>query len=162
MLPVARGWCSGLADQADSYLGEYFTSSGCERPSRLPQRQLFAFFAAISIPLLDACEVWVGTVAARQILLVERGVFTDQIPVSFADVGQRPQLAGCVFVSRGEPDLVAAEHVVAHGRDILRREDELCAALVDLRVLEQQNHVAQQLRVQLGVEFVDHYGAAAL
>ena len=78
------------------------------------------------------------------------------------DVGKRPQLAGLPLAARREPYLVAAEHVVSHGRHVLRREDELRAVLVDLGVLEQQDHVAQKLRVQLGVQLVNHHGAAAL
>lgn len=59
-----------------------------ERPSRLPLRQPFAFFAAMLVPLLDAGEVRVGAVTARQVLLVEGGVFADQIAVCLVDAGK--------------------------------------------------------------------------
>ena len=36
-----------------------------ERPSRLPLRQPFAFFATMLAPLLDAGEVRIGAVTAR-------------------------------------------------------------------------------------------------
>ena len=43
---------------------------------------------------LDAGEVRVGAVAARQVLLVEGRVLADQVAVGLVDVGERPQLAG--------------------------------------------------------------------
>lgn len=114
------------------------------------------------VPLLDAGEVRVGAVTARQVLLVEGCVLADQVTVGLVDVGERPQLAGLPLAARCEPYLVAAKHVVSHGGHVLRREDELRAVLVDLGVLKQQDHVAQKLRVQLGIQLVDDHGAAAL
>lgn len=61
-----------------------------ERPSRLPLRQSLDFFAAILIPLLNAREIRVGTIAARQVLLVECRVLADQVTICLVDVGERP------------------------------------------------------------------------
>ena len=56
------------------------------------------FFAAMLDPLLDAGEVRVGAVTARQVLLVESRVLADQVAVGLVDVGKRPQLAGFTVV----------------------------------------------------------------
>lgn len=58
------------------------------------------FLAAILVPLLDAGEVRVGAVTARQVLLVEGRVLADQVAVGLVDVGERPQLAGLPLAAR--------------------------------------------------------------
>lgn len=56
----------------------------------LTLRQSLDFFAAILIPLLNAREIRVSTIAARQVLLVECRVFADQVTICLVDVGERP------------------------------------------------------------------------
>lgn len=46
------------------------------------------FLAAMLAPLLDAGEVRVGAVTARQVLLVEGRVLADQVAVGLVDVGK--------------------------------------------------------------------------
>lgn len=86
-----------------------------ERPSRLPLRQPFDFFATMLIPLLDAGEVRIGTVATGQVLLVESRVLAYQITVCLVDIGERPQLARLPLAACSEPYLVTAEDIVSHG-----------------------------------------------
>ena len=56
----------------------------------LTLRQSLDFFAAILIPLLNAREIRVSTIAARQVLLVECRVLADQVAICLVDVGERP------------------------------------------------------------------------
>ena len=51
-------------------------------------RHPFNFFAVMLIPLLDASKIRVGTVTARQILLVESRILADQVAVRLMNVGK--------------------------------------------------------------------------
>ena len=67
-----------------------------------------------------------------------------------------------IVIHCGKPNFITAENSVFHRSQVVRTEQQLCAFLIQLRVLEHLNHIPEQLRMQLGIQFVHNHWAAFL
>jgi hypothetical protein len=90
-------------------------------------------------------------IAASQIALLERLVLTDSL-----DVVQRVEVCSPARILLREPNLVPPEQLPAQERSVVRREHELCALGIQVRVVEGADDLPQEGRVEAGAEFVHH------